>query len=99
MRLLFAAAVVIALCACSRETTPSAPATPAAPAKTTVTTRPAADHAFVPAIAAADFAYHVQTLASDEFEGRAPGTRGEQLSLDYLKAQFERIGLAPAANG
>ena len=99
MRLLFPAVAVLALCACSRESTPPAPATPAAPAKATVTTRPAAGHAFDAAITAADFAYHVQTLASDEFEGRAPGTHGEELALDYLKTQFERLGLAPAANG
>ncbi|HNS87901.1 MAG TPA: hypothetical protein PKH09_13445, partial [Parvularculaceae bacterium] len=29
-------------------------------------------------IAAADLARHIETLASDEFEGRAPGTAGEK---------------------
>jgi Zn-dependent M28 family amino/carboxypeptidase len=38
---------------------------------------------------------HVGVLASDEFEGRAPGTRGEALTVDYLTKQFEEIGLAP----
>jgi hypothetical protein len=27
---------------------------------------------------------HIKTLASDEFEGRAPGTKGEELTVNYL---------------
>lgn len=38
---------------------------------------------------------HVRVLASDEFEGRAPGTNGEQLTLDYLQRAFEAAGLEP----
>src|SRR3954447_21257755 len=38
---------------------------------------------------------HIKTLASDEFEGRAPGTKGEELSIKYIEEQFKRIGLAP----
>jgi Zn-dependent M28 family amino/carboxypeptidase len=38
---------------------------------------------------------HIQVLSSDEFEGRAPGTRGETLSVDYLIRQFRQIGLRP----
>ncbi|TVR98158.1 MAG: M28 family peptidase [Wenzhouxiangellaceae bacterium] len=41
------------------------------------------------------YARHLATLASDEFGGRAPGTRGERLTLDYLVAQFAELGLAP----
>src|SRR5690348_2757382 len=41
-------------------------------------------------------AEHVEVLASDEFEGRAPGTRGEQLTLDYIERQFRKAGLRPA---
>jgi len=36
---------------------------------------------------------HIRVLASDEFEGRAPGTAGEERTLDYLQKQFKRIGL------
>ena len=35
------------------------------------------------------------TLASDEFEGRAPGSAGEDKTVAYLEAQFERLGLKP----
>ncbi|AKS41057.1 M28 family metallopeptidase [Wenzhouxiangella marina] len=41
------------------------------------------------------YAEHLRILASDEFEGRAPGTRGERLTLDYLVGQFLELGLAP----
>jgi Zn-dependent M28 family amino/carboxypeptidase len=38
---------------------------------------------------------HIKTLASDEYEGRGPGTRGEDLSIKYIADQFQQIGLAP----
>lgn len=39
---------------------------------------------------------HVRTLASDEFEGRFPGTRGEELTVRYIEQQFRRLGLQPS---
>ena len=38
---------------------------------------------------------HIKVLASDEFEGRAPGTKGEDLSIKYITDQFKQIGLKP----
>ncbi len=38
---------------------------------------------------------HVKALASDEMEGRLPGTPGEDRTIRYLEAQFKRLGLAP----
>jgi len=38
---------------------------------------------------------HIKLLASDEFEGRAPGTKGEELSVKYITDQFKKIGLKP----
>ncbi len=38
---------------------------------------------------------HIKILASDEFEGRAPGTKGEELSVKYITTQFKQIGLKP----
>ena len=46
-------------------------------------------------IDATDMLRHIQVLSSDEFEGRAPGSHGEQLSVDYIQREFERLGLAP----
>jgi Zn-dependent M28 family amino/carboxypeptidase len=38
----------------------------------------------------------VRTLASDDFQGRAPGTAGEAKTLAYLTTQFRNLGLEPA---
>ncbi len=43
----------------------------------------------------ADIHRHTAVLASDEFEGRAPATRGEELTVAYLREQFETLGLQP----
>lgn len=37
----------------------------------------------------------VQKLSSDEFEGRAPGTVGEQKTVDYMIERFKAAGLEP----
>ncbi len=46
----------------------------------------------------ARFNAHVSTLASEEFAGRRPGTEGERKTLDYLRSEFERIGLVSGTN-
>ena len=38
---------------------------------------------------------HTKVLASDAFEGRAPGTKGEELTVAYLVEQLRKIGLQP----
>lgn len=38
---------------------------------------------------------HVQTLASDKFEGRLTGSPGEKLAADYLIAELKRMGAKP----
>ncbi|MBB4859725.1 Zn-dependent M28 family amino/carboxypeptidase [Novosphingobium chloroacetimidivorans] len=37
----------------------------------------------------------VRTLASDTFEGRAPGTKGEERTIGYLIARMQETGLEP----
>ena len=37
----------------------------------------------------------VRVLASDDFEGRAPGTPGEDKTVAYLVGQFRKLGLKP----
>ncbi len=39
---------------------------------------------------------HIETLASDEFEGRAPATPGGRKTVEYIENQFAKIGLKPA---
>ena len=38
---------------------------------------------------------HIRVLSSDEFEGRAPGTPGEEKSVNYIREQFQSMGLKP----
>lgn len=46
-------------------------------------------------ITAADILKHTEVIASDSFEGRAPGTIGEERTVRYLTEQFKALGLAP----
>lgn len=62
------------------------------PAATAVTTP---DNTPAPQISAQAILAHVKVLASDEYEGRAPGTRGEELAVTYIAEQFKRMGLQP----
>jgi Zn-dependent M28 family amino/carboxypeptidase len=62
---------------------PRASAAPAAPASSPV------------AIDGQAVLEHTKVLASDEFEGRGPGTRGETLTVEYLTKQLKALGLAP----
>lgn len=43
-----------------------------------------------------DLASYVKELGSDEFEGRKPFSKGEDLTVQYLADQMKRIGLEPA---
>jgi hypothetical protein len=50
------------------------------------------------AVAAMDieaYSRAIQTLSSDEFEGRAPSTPGEEATVSYLVDQFRAVGLEP----
>ncbi len=47
------------------------------------------------AINAADLLKHIKVLASDKFEGRAPGSKGEELAVNYISEQFKALGLKP----
>ena len=51
--------------------------------------------AVAPGISTETLLEEIEVLASDEFEGRAPGSAGEEKTLAYLMAQFSALGLAP----
>ena len=38
---------------------------------------------------------HTAMLASDEFEGRAPATPGEDKTINYLRDEFQSLGIGP----
>jgi Zn-dependent M28 family amino/carboxypeptidase len=44
---------------------------------------------------AAELTKHVKVLASDEYEGRKPATKGEELTVAYLTKELKRIGVEP----
>src|SRR5882724_152216 len=49
-------------------------------------------------LSAKALAAHDQFLASDQLEGRGPGTRGDEIAQQYIAAQFESYGLQPAGD-
>ena len=77
----------IAACSGSRPADPAGAANPAADQRLSIGQLPDID---VDAVLA-----HTRTLSSDQFEGRAPGSKGEDLTVDYLVDQFKKIGLKP----
>ena len=56
---------------------------------------PAADATF----SEGDYRRHIEVLASDAFEGRAPGTAGETKTIEYIEQQFRAAGLEGAIDG
>lgn len=46
-----------------------------------------------------DLAGYIKTLASDEFQGRGPGSAGERITVDYLAQMFRAAGATPGMNG
>ncbi len=47
-------------------------------------------------IDAAAIARHVEILASDAYQGRAPGTQGETMTVEYLVTAMGRQACGPA---
>jgi Zn-dependent M28 family amino/carboxypeptidase len=96
---LAAAASLALLAACGKEEA----AAPVKTASDTPVTSPAEASAQisdpiamgVEAMTETEYRRHVETLASDEFGGRAPGSPGEELTVDYLVKHFEQLGLEP----
>jgi Zn-dependent M28 family amino/carboxypeptidase len=81
-------AALIAGAACSSSKSPG-PADTASPADQQVSIGQ------LPEIDADALLAHTRMLSSDQFEGRGPGTRGEDLTVKYLVDQFTKIGLKP----
>ncbi len=84
--LIVLAAAALGACAATPPAEPTTPAA-AAPAEPLTLARSSID--------TADLLRHVQVLASDDFEGRAPATPGEEKTVAYLTQQFQAVGLQP----
>lgn len=76
------------LTACSEEpqTMPAEPSRPVATSETEISPT---------AVIEALLHEHIAVLASDEFEGRAPATPGEEKTIAYLQQAFEDLGIGP----
>ena len=85
---MFRPILLLAACALVGCATTSTVEVPAAPIATAVPTVPVALMKEV-----------IARLASDEFEGRGPGTRAEDLTITEIIARFEAAGLQPGNNG
>ena len=85
LRLSFAVAAAVATAACAVIPPSDAPATSAAIAPGQ--------------LSEATMKEVTRTLSLDEFEGREPGTPGEEKTVAYLVQQFEHAGLRPGNNG
>jgi Zn-dependent M28 family amino/carboxypeptidase len=46
-------------------------------------------------IRAVDLSKQIKIISSDEFEGRGPSSRGEEKTINYIKGEFEKLGLKP----
>ncbi len=56
---------------------------------------PAAPAAALQSISADRMMQNIKILSSDEFEGRGPGAKGEDKTVEFLTKQFKDIGLEP----
>jgi Zn-dependent M28 family amino/carboxypeptidase len=61
----------------------------------TRTVSPETASAALESVDAARLMSHIEVLASDEFEGRAPGTPGGERTVAYLVDQFRTLGIEP----
>ncbi|HEX8130421.1 MAG TPA: M28 family metallopeptidase [Pyrinomonadaceae bacterium] len=99
-RILFAlslaAALTVLTVACVQTPTTNQTATTnAANTNAATNTLPAELKPALDTINANDILAHTKVLSSDEYEGRGPGTRGEELTVKYLTEQYQRLGLKP----
>ncbi|MEK7241034.1 MAG: M28 family peptidase [Gemmatimonadota bacterium] len=60
---------------------------------------PVAALAQVRPISATEIDGYLRFLSSDLLEGRAPATRGDRLTVEYLASQLRAFGVEPPANG
>jgi Zn-dependent M28 family amino/carboxypeptidase len=65
------------------------------PAQTAPSTSPHLSIGQLPPIDVDAMLTHTKVLSSDEYEGRAPGTKGEELAVTYIADQFKQVGLQP----
>jgi Zn-dependent M28 family amino/carboxypeptidase len=93
--LLAVALAVLSIACVQAPTTNQATNANAAATPTTAAAIPAELKPALDSINADDILRHTRVLSSDEYEGRGPGTKGEELTVKYLTEQYQRLGLKP----
>jgi Zn-dependent M28 family amino/carboxypeptidase len=90
------ATLIASSAACGRKEPPPSGNTQSSPPSPSATTAaPALPVASLPDIDREALLRHIKVLSSNKFEGRAPGTNGEELTVAYLETQFRDLGLQP----
>ncbi|WP_426490125.1 M28 family peptidase [Hymenobacter sp. 102] len=74
---------------------------PAAPAEPAPATAAPADWArtYAESITQADLRQHLTVLASDEYEGRETGEKGQKMAAEYIAKRFAELGLKGPVQG
>ncbi|TDG13495.1 M20/M25/M40 family metallo-hydrolase [Seongchinamella unica] len=88
---LLLASALLALTACSGENHPSSP--PAVGADVAAVSPDPGEKINT------ELHRHIAELASDAYQGREPGTAGEDKTIAYLVGEFEALGLQPGNHG
>ena len=78
---------LLGVCACSRSAEQPPAASASGSATVAITKTPTFD--------SARMLEDIKVLSADEFEGRAPGSKGEELTVKFLQDAFTKIGLKP----
>jgi Zn-dependent M28 family amino/carboxypeptidase len=80
---------LVLVSACNRAPDPAPPAASQAPAAA------ATPVSSLPSVDAGAILERTKVLSADEFEGRLPGTAGEEKTVEYLAGELREIGLQP----
>src|SRR5687768_5473747 len=91
LRQSFIVVSILAIAACG-DRGEQAPPAGSAPATTTAAHKPVSE---LPNIDQNRVLEHIKALSSDEYEGRLPGTKGEDLTVKYISDQYKAVGLEP----
>ena len=86
-RLSWLAIAILAVCAAACNKSEPTPPQQTPPAQLPVASMPKIDQQKI--------LQHIKVLSSDEYEGRAPGTKGEELTVKYIQEQFKQLNLKP----
>jgi Zn-dependent M28 family amino/carboxypeptidase len=74
---------------------PAAPAPSSPGAPSAALSAPSVPLSSLPRIDPQRVLQHIKVMSSNKFEGRAPGTNGEELSVAYIETQFQDLKLKP----